>query len=129
MASKPAALLALLLVSLSLTSCASTPSTGSATAAAPEVVHTATETDASYLKTKAPILADRVTLLVNGLSCPLCASNVDKQLGAVPGVSDVSVDFAAGTIGLSLSDPRPSPMTLARAIDRAGFTLVRIVPE
>ncbi len=70
-----------------------------------------------------------MTLHVNGLSCPLCASNVDRQIGALPGVASADVNFEKGTIDLSLVEPRPSPMTLERAVDRAGFTLVSIEPR
>lgn len=117
---------------LALSGCASTPArTSSADAEAqPEpgdgVVHTATEAEHAYLASKDPIDAERVTLAVNGLSCPLCASNVDKQLEAVRGVDEIKIDFAAGVIDLGLKAPQPSPASLARAIDQAGFTLVKI---
>lgn len=90
------------------------------------VVHTASEKDRDYLSSKTPITANNVTLAVNGLSCPLCATNVDKQLGSLRGVQDIRIDFEKGEIDLQLKDPRPSPSSLARAIDQAGFTLVRI---
>lgn len=93
------------------------------------VVHTATDADRAYLASKSPIDAERVTLAVNGLSCPLCATNVDKQLQGVRGVSAAAIDFATGQIELDLTEPRPSPATLAHAIDRAGFTLVKISPR
>ncbi|MBX3316265.1 MAG: heavy-metal-associated domain-containing protein [Phycisphaeraceae bacterium] len=90
------------------------------------VVHTSSEKDREHLASKTPITADKVTLAVNGLSCPLCATNVDKQLGSLRGVQDIRIDFEKGEIELQLKDPRPSPSSLARAIDQAGFTLVRI---
>ncbi|MBX3361779.1 MAG: heavy-metal-associated domain-containing protein [Phycisphaeraceae bacterium] len=90
------------------------------------VVHAASDKDREYLASKTPITADKVTLAVNGLSCPLCATNVDKQLASLRGVQDIRIDFEKGEIELQLKDPPPSPSSLARAIDQAGFTLVRI---
>ena len=104
--------------------CASTPERSSSSPASP-----AASASALDLASKSPISADRVTLHVNGLSCPLCASNVDRQIGELPGVASVDVNFEKGTINLALTDPRPSPMTLERAVDRAGFTLVTIEPR
>lgn len=132
------ALFASLLIAAGLTGCATTDSSqapandsGVAPAAEPgdTVVHTATDADRAYLASKSPIEAPRVTLAVNGLSCPLCATNVDKQLQTVRGVSDARIDFANGQIELDLTEPRPSPAALTHAIDRAGFTLVKISPR
>lgn len=117
---------------IALSGCAGTPArTSSAESQAQPgpgegVVHTATEAEHAYLASKDPIDAERVTLAVNGLSCPLCASNVDKQLESVRGVEEIKIDFAAGVIDLGLKAPHPSPASLARAIDQAGFTLVKI---
>ncbi len=111
---------------VSLTGCASTPERAtpdSTTSGAPSG-------DTTYdLASKTSIPADRVTLHVNGLSCPLCASNVDRQIGALPGVTSAEVNFERGTIELALAEPRPSPFALERAIHRAGFTLVGIEPR
>ncbi len=113
-----------------LAGCATTPSADQTTATSGDAaVHVATDADRAYLASKSPIEAERVTLAVNGLSCPLCATNVDKQLQGVRGVSTAAIDFANGQIDLDLVDPRPSPAMLAHAIDRAGFTLVKISPR
>ena len=74
-----------------------------------------------------PLTADSATLTVQGLGCPLCAHNLDKQLLEVPGVQRVSVDLGTGTAVVALSgDRRPSPADLAGAVERAGFTLVGV---
>lgn len=74
-----------------------------------------------------PIDTERVTLVVYGMSCPLCATNVDKQLLAVNGVSDVNVDLSSGKIDVALAaKPRPTTRQLAGAIERSGFTLMDI---
>ena len=72
----------------------------------------------------APIEADRVTLVVYGMSCPLCATNVDKQLLAVAGVQNVNVDLSTGRIDVALAaSPKPTTRQLAAAIEKSGFTL------
>jgi copper chaperone CopZ len=77
--------------------------------------------------TDAPIDSPTATLVVHGMSCPLCANNVDKQLLRVPGVQNVEIDMGDGSVRVQLADsPRPSKADLARAVDQTGFTLVSI---
>jgi copper chaperone CopZ len=74
-----------------------------------------------------PIQSQTATLVVHGMSCPLCANNVDVQLLRVPGVEDVEIDMGDGSVRVTFADaPRPTRAQLARAVDRTGFTLVRI---
>ncbi len=74
-----------------------------------------------------PIEASSATLVVHGMSCPLCANNVDKQLMEVRGVRDVKVDMSSGEVSVALADAdRPSTAELKRAVDGSGFTLVSI---
>lgn len=75
-----------------------------------------------------PIQGDRATLLVYGMSCPLCATNVDQQLLTLPGVSTVNVDLSNGWVTVLLKDgaARPSKRDLARAIVESGMTIVDI---
>lgn len=83
--------------------------------------------DAAAGYTSAPIETSTATLVVHGMSCPLCANNVDKQLLRVEGVQDVIIDMGDGTVRVTFTeDKRPSRAQLARAIDQTGFTLVRI---
>ena len=82
--------------------------------------------------TTQPITGDAVagtsaTLVVHGMSCPLCAHNVDKQLLAVPGVTGVRLDMGTGEAFLSLDGTgRTTRQMLADAIDRSGFTLQEV---
>jgi len=90
--------------------------------------HTVSEADMAAAKSKKAIEADTITLWVNGLGCPLCASNIDRQLERVPGVQTVAVDLSVGkvTLGLIGGAPHPSPWTLGEAVEDAGFTLVKV---
>jgi copper chaperone len=73
------------------------------------------------------ITATGATLVVHGMSCPLCANNVDKQLLDVPGVSDVLVDMGTGEVKVSFApDATVTRGQLVRAVDRSGFTLAEV---
>ncbi len=71
---------------------------------------------------------DRVTppevrLLVYGMSCPLCATNVDAQLGSIPGVTGVETNLGDGWISVRVSDANPpTRRELIEAVEFSGFT-------
>lgn len=74
-----------------------------------------------------PITGAIAILSVNGMSCPLCANNIGKQLGRLDGVGKVTVDLGAGAVRVELAGAkRPSPKQLADAIHNSGFTLTGI---
>lgn len=77
----------------------------------------------------APALIDAptATLIVHGMSCPLCANNVDKQLLTVPGVQSVNVDMGTGEVKVNLApEARVTRQQLADAVDKSGFTLTEV---
>lgn len=66
-------------------------------------------------------------LTVFGMSCPLCANNVDNTLKEVPGVETVSVDMGSGEVRVGLDGKTPvTRRQLARAVDRSGFSLKKV---
>lgn len=68
-----------------------------------------------------------VTLWVKGMSCPLCASNVEKQLLRVSGVTRVRIDLGSGAVRVALRPgANPSEAELRAAVRASGFTLDRI---
>lgn len=74
-----------------------------------------------------PITAASATLVVHGMSCPLCANNVDKQLLDVAGVTEVLVDMGTGEVTLNLAPDVPvTRRQLVEAVDRSGFTLAEV---
>lgn len=74
-----------------------------------------------------PINGSSATLVVHGMSCPLCANNVDKQLLTVPGVMSVNVDMGSGEVKVAFAPKaRVTKAQLAKAIDSSGFTLVEV---
>jgi copper chaperone CopZ len=93
------------------------------------VVHPTTEQDRRALESAVPLPAGPVTIDVNGLGCPLCATNIDKQLLRLPGVSGARVDLGQGSVTLTLAGGKtPSPRDLREAVEDAGFTLARLHP-
>jgi copper chaperone CopZ len=74
-----------------------------------------------------PLRASVATLVVHGMSCPQCSSNVDKQLLAVKGVEQVHVNLGTGQVTVQVSQEQPPTASqLAAAIKKSGYTLVRI---
>jgi copper chaperone CopZ len=73
------------------------------------------------------VTASPAAIFVHGMSCPLCANNIDKQLLDVNGVTSVDVNL---NDGLVLVHVAPGAATtygqIADAVERSGFTLVRI---
>lgn len=92
------------------------------------IEHHVSAEDIAYAKSKSPIESDGVLLYVNGMGCPLCASNIDKQLVRIAGVKTVKVDLGQGHVALGLAPgaKHPSPHTLGEAVEDAGFTLVKV---
>lgn len=108
---------------LTLASCAST---------APQyeekpITHSVTPDDLALVQSKQPLSTSAATLYVNGLGCPLCASNLDKQLVRVRGLNVENIDLSVGKVNVTFTgDKRPAPFNLAHAVEDAGFTLVKI---
>lgn len=74
-----------------------------------------------------PLGPGPAVLVISGLSCPLCASNIDRSLARVPGVAVVGTDLSNGEVTLAISgQSRPSRAALAKAVEDSGFTLVSI---
>lgn len=92
------------------------------------IVHTVTPEDVARARSKQAIAGNSAVMYVNGMGCPLCATNIDKQLKRLPGIKDVKVDLGVGVVTLTLQPgaPHPSPARLGDAVEDAGFTLVKI---
>lgn len=75
-----------------------------------------------------PIAGDQAVVFVDGMACPMCATNVDLKLRELPGVADARVNLELGSVVVDLEGPmRPSSAQLAKAVDDSGFTLSKIV--
>ena len=95
--------------------------------------HTATAQDKEFLASTTPLTARWAVLYVNGLGCPLCATNIEKQLERLKGVQSSAIDLGTGTATLALlhtpGTTPPSPAAIHKAVTDAGFTLVKIVAK
>ncbi len=69
------------------------------------------------------------TLVVHGMSCPKCISNVELQLARIRGVSKPMIDMKHGFVTITVttaSGTEPTKPQLASAIADAGFSLIEI---
>jgi copper chaperone len=60
---------------------------------------------------------------VAGMTCNHCAGAVKAEVGEVPGVSQVRVDLAAGTVRVT-SDTPPDDAAVRTAVTEAGYEVV-----
>lgn len=98
--------LTLLLAGLLLTACAGTPSAD----------------------TGKPLTGySRAVLTLRGMSCPLCANNVDGRLTKVPGIDTVKINLETGKVIATFSvETSPTREQIKRAVKEAGFTLANM---
>jgi copper chaperone CopZ len=61
------------------------------------------------------------TYTVTGMTCGHCVSAVTEEVTAVPGVTGVDVDLAAGSVTIDGTEPERT--ALADAVAAAGFQL------
>lgn len=62
-------------------------------------------------------------LTVSGMSCEHCATAIRGEIGKLPGVTDVDVDIAGGTVMVS-GEPLPGADSLRVAVEEAGYEVV-----
>ncbi len=75
-------------------------------------------------------LHGEIELTVFGLSCPLCASNLDQQLQRLAGIDEMWPDLDTGAVRLTLKEGYTlTDSDFRRAVRNAGFTMqsVRMV--
>ena len=64
------------------------------------------------------------TFQVLGMSCAVCALNVETTLGAQAGVYEAKVNFAASTVLVDYNPRVVTPVELQKAVEAAGYDLV-----
>ena len=70
-----------------------------------------------------PLDASKAILTLRGMSCPLCANNVDGRLKKVDGVETVNIDLETGNVTVDFGSVAPTRAQLETAVKEAGFTL------
>ena len=62
------------------------------------------------------------TYPVTGMTCSHCVNSVTAEVSRIPGVSEVGVDLAAGTVTVTSAAPVDREAVRA-AVDEAGYEL------
>lgn len=66
----------------------------------------------------------KTVLKVDGMSCEHCIKAITKAVGALPGVSGVSVDLAGKTVAVEY-DPAQSPLDKIKfEIEDQGYDII-----
>ncbi|MGH3088916.1 MAG: heavy metal translocating P-type ATPase [Rubrobacteraceae bacterium] len=67
---------------------------------------------------------ERTVVRVEGMDCASCAATVERNVARIPGMSEASVNFAAGRLDAS-HDPDVSRERLERAVEGAGYKVAK----
>ncbi|CYY09459.1 heavy metal translocating P-type ATPase [Streptococcus suis] len=62
---------------------------------------------------------------ISGMTCASCALTIEKALGKLEGVEEVSVNLATEKATIRYSRHRQNPASLERAVEQAGYQLIR----
>jgi copper chaperone len=62
------------------------------------------------------------TYHATGMTCGHCVAAVQREIGALTGVSDVQVDLASGAVTVTSAHPLGREV-VAAAVDEAGYQL------
>ncbi|WP_169983922.1 MULTISPECIES: heavy-metal-associated domain-containing protein [unclassified Microbispora] len=65
------------------------------------------------------------TYTVTGMTCGHCVSSVSEEVGAVPGVTDVSVDLASGLLTVE-ADGGVDDAAVVAAVREAGYDVAGV---
>jgi copper ion binding protein len=68
------------------------------------------------------MMSVRASYTVVGMTCDHCVRSVSEELGKLPGVRDVAVDLATGTVDVTSDEALPADEVRA-AVDEAGYEL------
>ncbi|HSK23142.1 MAG TPA: heavy-metal-associated domain-containing protein [Egicoccus sp.] len=63
-------------------------------------------------------------LRAEGFSCPSCVAKIEKQVGRLPGVADVTVHFASSRIEVDHDPAIAGVDDLVAAVAKAGYVAV-----
>jgi len=67
-------------------------------------------------------MSTTTTIAVDGMTCGHCVSSVQKEVGKVDGVTDVSVDLESGQVTI-VAESTPDAAALQEAVEEAGFEM------
>jgi copper chaperone len=61
-------------------------------------------------------------ITVTGMSCEHCANAIRAEIGRLPGVTEIDVDVAGGTVRIT-GPQLPGDAALHEAVEEAGYVL------
>ncbi len=71
----------------------------------------------------------RLSLPVTGMTCASCASNIERSIRKLPGVSEASVNFASEELAVELDEEKTGPADVAGQVEKAGYGVAGAAAE
>lgn len=65
---------------------------------------------------------NHTVLRAEGFTCPSCVGKIEKQVGRLPGVSAVKVNFASGRVEVDHDATLSTVEDLVGAVAKAGYS-------
>jgi mercuric ion binding protein len=94
------------------------------------IVGLVTGCTAPMVESGVPLTGEKAVLTIHGMSCPLCANNINGRLMKEDGVQKVQIDMKTGLVTVFFeADNAPTSVALKRAVKESGFTLKEIETE
>jgi copper chaperone len=59
-------------------------------------------------------------------TCPSCIAKIEKAVGRLDGVEDVTVRFNSSTVKVTFDEDRVTPEVIAGTIDGLGYPVTRV---
>lgn len=69
-----------------------------------------------------PTTTTRTLFRAEGFSCPSCVGKIEKRVGRLKGVEDVTVKFASGRVEVDHDPAVTTVDEIVAAIGKAGYT-------
>ena len=71
------------------------------------------------------LLADDMTIKINGMTCPSCAASVERALKSLPEVEKLSISLPDGQVSITPKPGQePTQKDIAKAVKKAGFSVL-----
>lgn len=70
--------------------------------------------------------ADHTRWTVEGMDCASCAATIERALAGLPGVSDIRVSVANGTMALALDETLTDDATVGKTVSALGYRATRL---
>lgn len=67
-----------------------------------------------------------VKISTQPFTCPSCVTKIERTLGRLPGVEDVTVQFNSSKVRVTFDEEVLTPEVIARTIDALGYPVTRI---